>query len=146
MRLLWAMKVVMAFGTFDFIHLGHVDFFNQAKAFGDKLIVVIARDSNVAKIKGNPPFFSQEERLELVNALKPVDLAILGDGSNFFTAVQKYKPSVVVLGYDQKVLFEKYIRKKLDELGLAKTKIVRLKPYKHSKHKSSNVKKHFKIR
>lgn len=132
----------MAFGTFDFIHLGHVQLFKQAKCFGDKLIVVIARDSNVEKIKGQKPFFSQEERVTLVNSLKPVDLAVLGNSKNFFAAVKKYKPAVIVLGYDQKVLFEKFIRNKLDKMGLSKTRIVRLKPFKHLKHKSKKLKKH----
>lgn len=136
------MRIVMAFGTFDFIHLGHVELFKQAKVLGDKLIVVIARDSSVKRIKGKTPFFSQEERVELVNSLKPVDLAVLGDDRDFFAAVKKYKPAVIVLGYDQKALFEGYIRKKLDEIGLEKTKIVRLKPFKHSKHKSTKLKKH----
>lgn len=135
----------MAFGTFDFIHLGHVELFKQAKALGDKLIVVVARDSNVKRIKGKKPFFSQQERLALVNSLKPVDLAVLGDNLNFFTAVKMYKPAVIVLGYDQKVLFESYIRKKLDEFSLQKTKIVRLKPFKHSKHKSKRLKKFYKL-
>lgn len=136
-------KVVMAFGTFDFIHLGHVELFKQAKKLGDKLIVVIARDSNVKRIKGKKPFFSQEERLQLVNSLKSVDLAVLGNDKDFFTAVRKYKPAIVVLGYDQNVLFESYIRKKLDEIGLKKTKVVRLKPFKHSKHKSKKLKKFY---
>ena len=139
------MRIVMAFGTFDFIHLGHLSFFQQAKPFGDKLIVVVARDSNVKRIKGKKPFFSQAERVKLVNNLKPVDLAVLGDDKNFFTAVQKYEPSVIVLGYDQKVLFENYIRRKLDEIGLKKTRIVRLKPFKHSKHKSKRLKKFYNL-
>ena len=139
------MRIVMAFGTFDFIHLGHLSFFQQAKTFGDKLIVVVARDSNVKRIKGKKPFFSQAERVKLVNNLKPVDLAVLGDDKNFFTAVQKYEPSVIVLGYDQKVLFENYIRRKLDEIGLKKTRIVRLKPFKHSKHKSKRLKKFYNL-
>ena len=139
------MRIVMAFGTFDFIHLGHLSFFQQANTFGDKLIVVVARDSNVKRIKGKKPFFSQAERVKLVNNLKPVDLAVLGDDKNFFTAVQKYEPSVIVLGYDQKVLFENYIRRKLDEIGLKKTRIVRLKPFKHSKHKSKRLKKFYNL-
>lgn len=139
------MKTVMAFGTFDFIHLGHVELLKQAKKLGDRLVVVIARDSNVKWIKGKTPFFSQQERIELVNSLKPVDLAVLGSDKDFFAAVRTYKPAVIVLGYDQKTLFESYIRKKLDGIGLKKTKIVRLKPFKHAKHKSKRLKKFYKL-
>ncbi|MBI4406464.1 FAD synthase [Candidatus Micrarchaeota archaeon] len=132
--------LVMVFGTFDFLHLGHLDFFKQAKALGNKLLVVVARDSNVKRIKGELPFFSECERLEMVQNLKIVDEAVLGDEKNFFSAVAAYKPGVIALGYDQRSLFEGYISEKLNELGL-KTKIVRLKPFQGNRFKSSVLRK-----
>lgn len=135
------MKLVMAFGTFDLLHLGHVDLFQQARAFGDKLIVVISRDENVAKIKGKPPLFTEGERLKIVASLKVVDEVVLGDARDFFAAVVKYKPAVICLGYDQKTLGEKEIREKLDEIGLKDTQVVRLKAFQPEKYKSSHLKK-----
>ncbi len=138
------MKTIMVFGTFDFLHLGHLDLFKQAKALGDKLIVVISRDSNVERIKGKAPFFTQGERQKLVAGLKPVDLAVLGHEDDFYTAIKQFKPDVIALGYDQTTLPEEAIKAKLKSLGL-KTKIVRLKPFSHSKHKSSAVKNFYSV-
>jgi len=139
------MKLVMVFGTFDFVHLGHVNFFNQASRLGDKLTVVVARDSNVKRMKGKKPFFNERERLAMVQTLRVVDQAVLGDSKDFFAAVRKFKPAIIALGYDQKVLFVKHIREKLDELGLQHTKLVRLKPFQPGKFKSSKIKKLLKI-
>ncbi|MFH0713760.1 MAG: adenylyltransferase/cytidyltransferase family protein [Candidatus Micrarchaeota archaeon] len=135
------MKLVMAFGTFDLLHLGHVVLFQQARALGDKLIVVISRDENVIKIKGKPPLFTEGERLKIVASLKVVDEVVLGDTNNFFAAVVKYRPAVICLGYDQKTLGEKEIREKLDEMGLSKTQVVRLKAFQPEKYKSSILKR-----
>ena len=135
--------LVMVFGTFDFLHLGHIYTFQQAKALGDKLVVVISQDSSVEKIKGKAPFFSQMERKQLVESLKTVDVAIIGDKTDFFVPVRAYKPDVIALGYDQQVMSETQIRQKLNAIGLTKTKIVRLKPFQHNKHKSSSLKKFY---
>ena len=134
----------MVFGTFDFLHIGHLNMFKQAKALGDKLVVVISRDSNVEKIKGKRPFFSQVERLQLISELKPVDVAVLGDKKDFFTAIKRFKPNIIALGYDQKALSEKAIKNKLTALGI-NAKIIRLKPFKHKKHKSSSLKQFYSI-
>ncbi len=135
------MKIVMVFGTFDLVHLGHVHFFNQASQLGDKLIVVVARDANVKRMKGKKPFFSEKERLAMVSSLRVVGQAVLGDKRDFFAAIRKFKPAVIALGYDQKVLFMKHIREKLDEFGLRRTKLVRLKPFQPGRFKSSKLKK-----
>jgi FAD synthetase len=59
---------VLATGTFDLLHPGHVYFLTQARALGDELFVIVARDSNVThKPK---PIIPEEQRLEMVNALK----------------------------------------------------------------------------
>ncbi len=133
------MVTVMVFGTFDFVHLGHLNFFEQAKRLGSKLIVVVSRDSNVKRIKGKQPFFSEMERLKLVSSLKPVDFAVLGNSEDFFTAVKRYRPNVIALGYDQKTMPVKYIEDKLWQFGL-KTRVVRLKRFRAHKHKSSALK------
>ncbi len=132
--------LVMVFGTFDFLHLGHLDFFKQARQVGNKLVVVVARDSNAEKLKGMRPFFSEQERLEMVRSLRIVDEAVLGDESNFFSAVEVFQPDVIALGYDQRFLAEKEIGKKLKELGL-KANVLRLKPFKEQRFKSSVLRK-----
>ena len=55
-------KKVLVFGTFDGIHKGHLSFLNQAKEHGDYLTVVVAKDSNVKKLKGHKPLNNEKQR------------------------------------------------------------------------------------
>ena len=130
----------MVFGAFDGLHLGHLYFFRQAKKYGDWLIVSVGTDQNVSRIKGRRPLFSQEERLELVGQFRIVDQAVLGDERDFYNHIKEYEPDVICLGYDQWAS-EKDVKKELLGVGLTKTKVVRLKPYKVYKAKSSQLKK-----
>ena len=98
-------KVVLASGVFDLIHLGHVRFLEEAKSAGGenaKLIVIIARDSNVEKMKGRKPIMSEDQRRALVESLKVVDEAVLGfEKFDIGEVIEKIKPDVIALGYDQ---------------------------------------------
>ncbi|MFA4817919.1 MAG: adenylyltransferase/cytidyltransferase family protein [Parcubacteria group bacterium] len=70
-------KVVVAVsGGFDPIHVGHVKMFKEAKALGDELVVILNND-NWFGIKGRALFMPEEERKEIIEALKPVDRVIL---------------------------------------------------------------------
>ncbi|MCH9030625.1 MAG: adenylyltransferase/cytidyltransferase family protein [Bacteroidetes bacterium] len=55
-------RVVMIFGTFDILHKGHLNLFDQAKKHGDFLIAVIARDKTVVKVKDREPKHNEKER------------------------------------------------------------------------------------
>ena len=134
------MKKVMVFGAFDGLHPGHLDFFRQAKNHGDFLIVSVGTDKNVKAIKGKTPLFNQKERLALAVAVELVDEAVLGAERDFYRAIKKYAPDVICLGYDQWAT-EDDVRVELDGVGLKVTKVIRLKPYKTSKAKSTIVKK-----
>jgi FAD synthetase len=129
-------KEVMVFGTFSILHPGHLSFFYEAKNHGDKLIVVIARDMTVRKIKGSFPKLDEGARREIVRALKIVDKAVLGDKFDWYKIILKYKPDVICLGYDQVVPenFSEELRKR----GVA-AKIIRLKSFKPKKYKSSKI-------
>lgn len=133
------MKKVLVFGAFDGLHPGHLDFFKQAKKFGDYLIVSVGTDKNVEKIKGKKPLFSQEERLEVVSSIKIVDEAVLGREIDFYSHIKEVNPAVVGLGYDQWAS-EEEVRDELTKVGLSKTKVVRLKPYKEDRSKSTILK------
>ncbi len=124
----------MCFGTFDLLHLGHLDYFKQAKKYGDHLIVVIARDKTKQAQK-KEIIFSEKERLELVQSLKIVDEAVLGYPEDHFKIIGEKKPDVILLGYDHKI-DEKILAAKLKERGLH-PEIYRAKPFKLEKHKSS---------
>lgn len=90
---------VMAAGVFDLLHLGHVHYLTEAKKMGDELVVVVATDVMVARRK-HQPILPQEQRLAMVAALKPVDLAILGSPQDQYATVAAVKPDVIALGYD----------------------------------------------
>jgi len=74
-------RIVLASGTFDLLHLGHVRFLEEAKKSGGEnaeLIVLVARDSTVKTRKGKKPVMPEDQRRRLVESLKVVDEAILG--------------------------------------------------------------------
>lgn len=124
-------KVVLTSGAFDIIHPGHIKMLEEAKKLGgrnSKLIVVIARDETVRKNKGRKPIFSEIARLRIVNALKPVDRAVLGfKPLSFEKIMKKYKPDIVVFGYDQKNIMKEF--KKLCKLKGWKVIVKRLRKY-----------------
>jgi len=103
------MKKVLVGGVFSIIHPGHIYFLKRAKKFGDYLIVVIANDKNVLRQKGYV-ISNQNERKEIVSSLSVVDKVVIGDENDYFKIVEKEKPDVIVLGYDQKI--DKNVMKK----------------------------------
>ena len=94
------MVKVMASGVFDILHLGHLHFLEESKKLGDELVVVVATDHTVRKLK-HEPITSENIRLELVNALKPVDAAVLGNEDDRYRIVEEIKPDIITIGYDQ---------------------------------------------
>ena len=129
------MKKVMVFGTFDILHPGHLNYFKQARRWGDYLIVVVARDKVSERIKGKKTRNNEKIRLKKVKKVEIVDKAVLGYISDRFKIIKKEKPVVVCFGYDQKV------RKELkDKIKKAKIKIKKAKGYKVKKYKSSLLK------
>ena len=133
---------IMAFGTFDIFHEGHKNFLKQAREFGDYLIVVVARDETVEKVKKRLPQNDENSRLEIIRKSGLVDETVLGNLENKYKAIEKYKPDVICLGYDQGT-FTENLREKLKELNLDETKIVRLKSYHPEKYKSSKLRNEF---
>ncbi|MCL7411289.1 MAG: FAD synthase [Methanosarcinaceae archaeon] len=90
---------VLATGTFDLLHPGHVLYLTEARALGNDLYVIVARDS---MIKHKPkPIIQEEQRLIMVNSLKVVDKAMLGSETDMFEPLKKIKPDIVAIGYDQ---------------------------------------------
>jgi FAD synthetase len=119
---------VMATGVFDILHTGHLFFLMEAKKLGDELVVVVARDITAKKRK-REPIVPEHLRLEMIKGLKPVDLAVLGDTSDYYRIVEVLKPNIIVLGYDQDHNADK-IRAELSRRGL-KVEVIRLPILKH---------------
>jgi len=116
---------VMASGVFDLLHPGHLYYLKEAKKLGDELVVVVATDNTVRKRK-HEPITPQEMRLEMVEALKPVDMAVLGHEDDMFRTVEELKPDIIALGYDQDFDEEK-LRASLKERGMD-IEVVRIGP------------------
>lgn len=117
------MVKVMATGTFDLLHMGHIYFLKEAKKLGDQLVVVVAVDSTVRKLK-HEPVTTEEMRLGLIRELKIVDKAVLGHEDDMYKIVKEIKPDVIALGFDQ-IHDEENIKKELKKRKLD-AKIVRL--------------------
>ena len=93
------MTRVLATGTFDLLHPGHVLYLTEARSLGDELYVIVARDS---MIKHKPkPIIPEEQRLIMVNALKIVDRSVLGSETDMFEPLKDIRPDIVAIGYDQ---------------------------------------------
>lgn len=106
---------VMAQGTFDVVHPGHVHYLREAAAMGDELHVVVSRPTNVGH--KDAPVLPARQRRDVVAALDPVDHALLGDPEDIFVPVEELAPDVIVLGHDQHHS-ESGIQEALAERGL----------------------------
>jgi FAD synthetase len=130
---------VMATGTFDILHPGHVLYLKKAKQLGgrdSKLIVVVARDSTV-HVKKRIPIVNENQRLEMVKLLKPVDEAYLGHKTDMFKIVAEIKPDIIAIGPDQKFDLE-YIKNQL-KLRNLNPKVLRVENY-YKSHLDSTCK------
>lgn len=132
------MRTVLAQGTFDILHPGHVHYLAQSCRLGSRLHVVIARDSRVRERK--PLFMDEESRRRVVEALEPVDRAHLGDEDDIFESVERIDPDVVTVGYDQDIDVDE-LTTRLGEEGHADVEVTRIGPYRGpGETASSNVK------
>ncbi|MDY1590692.1 MAG: adenylyltransferase/cytidyltransferase family protein [Methanofastidiosum sp.] len=129
------MKVLIA-GNFDVVHPGHIYFLTEASKLGD-VTVVVARDETIKKFKGRAPIFNENERKLILENLKMVKKAILGDQKDFFVPVLTENPDIIFLGPDQ---YSSWIEERISKSGL-NTKIMRLD--KRLPYSSSELKKRF---
>jgi cytidyltransferase-like protein len=134
------MKKVLVFGTFDKIHKGHINFLNQARKHGDYLIAVVARDSNVKKMKSRLPL--QKEKIRAKILRKFVDKVILGQKKVNYKLIKKINPNTICIGYDQKPgIFQ--TRKILKKLRMKNVNVKKMKPYRPNVYKSSILREKF---
>ncbi|MGA2625447.1 MAG: adenylyltransferase/cytidyltransferase family protein [Candidatus Bathyarchaeia archaeon] len=133
-------KVVLAGGVYDVLHVGHLAALTEAKSLGDVLVVVVATDITVETLKGRKPVVPEEDRRALVEGLKPVDMAILGYedvGFGFEQVLAEVKPDIVAFGYDQEKLEQTVVEIiQRHRLGI---RAVRLSRFDHEKYASSSL-------
>ena len=131
-------KVVLAGGVYDVLHLGHLAALTEAKTLGDVLVAVVATDITVEMLKGRKPIFPEEDRRALVEGIKPVDKAILGYedvGMGYEQVLTDVQPDIVAFGYDQ-VNLEKSVREIIQRRKL-NIQMVKLSKFDHEKYLSS---------
>lgn len=90
---------VVAQGTFDIVHPGHVHYLSEAADMGDELIVIVARRSNVEHKE--KPICPATQRRDVVDAFEAVDHAVLGHDEDIFVPIEELDPDVIALGHDQ---------------------------------------------
>jgi D-beta-D-heptose 7-phosphate kinase/D-beta-D-heptose 1-phosphate adenosyltransferase len=93
--------LVFTNGVFDLLHRGHVEYLEEAAAFGDRLVVGINSDDSVRRLKGpQRPIVPEAERAELVAALACVDAVVLFDDDTPERLIRELRPQVLVKGGD----------------------------------------------
>lgn len=101
------MKRVITYGTFDLLHYGHINLLQRAKELGDYLIVALSTDEFNWKEKQKKCYFSYEQRLKLLEAVRYVDLVIPETcWEQKVTDAKEYKVDVFVIGDDWKGKFD----------------------------------------
>lgn len=119
------MKRIVATGTFDILHPGHLYYLEESRKLGDELHVIIARDENV---RHKPkPVIPENQRLCMVKALKPVDHARLGSTKDIFEPIREIQPEIITLGFNQ-FFSEEKLTEDLDKNGIS-AKVVRIPAY-----------------
>jgi FAD synthetase len=118
-------KVILAAGTFDILHPGHLDYFEWAKRHGDLLVVCVVGDKRTRRRKkAGRPFVKEEWRALMVSSLKPVDLVFVSNRRPFEEAIiRAIRPNVVVTPGDEpsrekKTAFAEYFQRENPQIEL----------------------------
>ena len=130
----------MAFGTFDILHPGHIYYLRQAKRKTKSLVVVVARDVTVKKVKKKRPVNSERKRALNLKRLGIADNVILGNPGDKYRVIEREKPDLLCFGYDQ-TFFTERIEEELKKRGIS-ARIVRISAYKPHIYKSSKMRRY----
>jgi len=125
------MVKVMVFGTFDNLHPGHMHFLKESRKHGDHLVLVLARDNTVEKIKHNKPLHDEHQRKSTIESTGIVDKVLLGDEPASYRHIIEQKPDIICLGYDQ--------HSRDVEKVFPKIKFIRISSHYPEKYKSSKI-------
>ena len=131
------MRRVITFGVFDFLHPGHLWLLQEARALGNYLTVIVARDEVVKALKGKAPSQQENVRLEAVQAVPQVDQVLLGDvNPESYKILEELPFDVLAVGYDQPPT-DKEMHKILLQVGKESADIVRIQPFQEDVYKTS---------
>ena len=94
-------KLVFTNGCFDIIHRGHLEYLNEAKSLGHKLLVGINSDTSVKQLKGaDRPVNNELDRAFVIDNLKTVDYVIIFNDETPYNLIKSVKPDILVKGGD----------------------------------------------
>ena len=94
-------KTVITFGTFDVLHIGHLRILERSKALGDRLVVGVSSDALNQSKKARDAVFDQEQRMQLVGALKVVDDVFLEESLELKGHyITEHHADILVMGDD----------------------------------------------
>ncbi len=122
-KLLHRPKILVA-GGFEIIHPGHIYLFKKAWEKG-RVYVIVARDKNFEKFKKRKPIIPEEQRRKVVESIKYVHKAVLGDEEDYLKPVEEIKPDMILLGPDQWPVEDK-LKEELKRRGLHNVEVIRL--------------------
>jgi glycerol-3-phosphate cytidylyltransferase len=115
------MRVGITFGTFDLLHVGHINILDRAKALCDYLVVGVSTDALSLSKKGVAPVYSQQERLKIVGALRVVDYVFYEESlEQKADYIREYHADVLVMGQDWAGKFDE-LRELCEVLYLPRT-------------------------
>lgn len=115
------MKRIITYGTFDLLHYGHINLLKRAKELGDYLVVGLSTDEFNLNEKNKKCYFSYEQRKQLLESIRYVDLVIPEEGWNQkLTDVDLYQIDTFVIGDDWKGKFD-FLKEKYDVIYLPRT-------------------------
>jgi rfaE bifunctional protein nucleotidyltransferase chain/domain len=110
--------LVFTNGCFDILHVGHLQYLEQSRALGDKLIVGLNSDDSVRRLKGpSRPVNSQDDRKRMLEALRCVDKVVIFDEDTPYDLIVSLQPDIVTKGGD-------YLPQKVVGYGLAKVVVL----------------------
>lgn len=103
------MRTVITFGTFDVLHIGHVNILRRAKEYGDRLIVGVSSDALNFSKKSRYPVYTEIDRAEIISNLKCVDEVFLEESLELKGEyIKKFNADILIMGNDWEGRFDIY--------------------------------------
>ena len=131
-------KIVLAHGTFDFFHYGHLMHLKEARSFGDKLVVSITSDANINKGPGRP-LYSIKERVGFLSEFSFVDYVVISEFPTGVQIIQELKPDFYVKGIEYQDPSNDFSKNIIKEKKIAFENGVKIKYTNQKVFSSSNI-------